>query len=211
MPERVLDTVILRVLAFAHPRGIEILLAALEAPIARFPTEVYNRDEDALPLTDRDEQLSELARGLRFAQRQMRDRPSHEADRFRAWLENARQLADHLTRGTLLVDPLSVDELPHREELMDRFGIGRGEAAALVLAERYGAEAVFLSSDDDACQAAKALGIGYLTLVDVLGRWIDRIVPTMGEFDDLVAGMRAAKFGLRQDVFRALRDALAGR
>jgi len=50
MPERVLDTVVLRVLAFAHPRGIDILLRALDAPRACFPAEAYNADEDALPL-----------------------------------------------------------------------------------------------------------------------------------------------------------------
>ncbi len=208
MPERVLDTVILRVLAFAHPQGIDILLRALNAPIARLPAEGYNRDEDALPLTTLDQELSELARGLRWARRQANERPAIEAARYQAWLENARQLSDHLMAGTLIIDPLSIDELPRREELMDRFGIGRGEAAALVLAERHGVEAVFLSSDDQACQSAKALGIGYLTLIDVLDAWIERAHPTIREFDELVAGMRVAKFGLRESMFRSLRERL---
>jgi len=210
MPERVLDTVVLRVLAFAHPRGIDILLRALDAPRARFPAEAYNADEDALPLDERDEDLSELARGLRFAHRQTRDRPAAEAARYQTWLEHGRQLAEHLARGTLVIDPLTVDELPRRDELVERFGIGRGEAAALVLAERYGAEAVFLSSDDDACEVAKKLGISRLTLIDVLDRWIECTRPTLHDFDALVAGMRAAKFGLRQEVFSALRGRVGG-
>lgn len=44
MPEPVLDTVVLRVMAFAHPNGIEILLETLNVSRARFPAEVYNRD-----------------------------------------------------------------------------------------------------------------------------------------------------------------------
>ena len=208
MPERVLDTVILRVLAFAHPRGIDILLSAIDAPIARFPAEGYNQDEDLLPLTTLDQDLSELARGLRWARRQTVERPALEAARCQTWLENAGQISDHLMAGTLVIDPLVISELPRREELMDRFGIGRGEAAALVLAERHGTEAVFLSSDDQTYQSARALGIGYLTLIDVMDGWIERAHPTIREFDELVAGMRAAKFGLRESMFRSLRERL---
>jgi len=67
MPKYVLDTVVLRVFAFAHPQGIDILLSALKAPSACFPTEVYNQDENNLPPNVSDESLSKLARGLRYS------------------------------------------------------------------------------------------------------------------------------------------------
>jgi hypothetical protein len=195
-PGPVLDTVALRTMAFAHATGLDILLAALAVPRVRVPTEVYNRDEADLPLETTDHDLSELARGLRFAQRQTASRPLAEARRYQTWLDHARQLATHLDRGTLVVDPLVVDELPERERLREEYGIGRGEAAGIVLAMREGAVVVFVSSDALACRVAAQVGISSLTLVDVLGLWIDRHCPTPAEFEVLVAGLSDARFAL---------------
>ena len=206
MPEAspVLDTVVLRTLAFAHPDGVDILLQALRVAHARFPAEVYNRDEAALPLDRADEGLSELARGLRYARRQMLGKPEAEAGRYRTWLEHAAQLPRHFERGSLFVEPLALEELPRREGLVRSFGIGRGEAACLTLAERKGARAVFLSSDDAACRVARRLGIAHLTLVDVLERWVEQGRPSLQELRVLVAGLAQARFGLPGDVVARL-------
>lgn len=208
-PGPVLDTVALRTMAFAHPTGLDILLAALAAPVVRVPTEVYNRDEAALPLSAADDGLSELARGLRFAQRQTAARPFAEARRYQVWLDNAVQLATHFDEGRLVVDPLHVEELPLRERLMDEHGIGRGEAAGLVLAKRDRTVVVLVSSDKQACRVARALGIGYLTLADVLRLWIDRCRPTPEEFQALVDGLRDARFQLAAEVAAELRSCLS--
>lgn len=50
MPEFILDTVVLRVMSFAHRDGLDILLQALGTQVTRCLAEVYNRDEDAVPL-----------------------------------------------------------------------------------------------------------------------------------------------------------------
>jgi hypothetical protein len=205
VPEPVLDTVSLRVMAFAHPDGIAILLAALEAARARFPAEVYNRDEDLLPAGAADEDLSELARGVRYVRRQAASLASADAQPFVTRLEHASQISDHLARGTLVIDPLTVDELPLRERYRDDYGIGRGEAACLVLARRYGTGMVFVSSDASAGRVAVALGVPTVTLPDVLTNWVDRLSPTVAELDALVAGMRAARFGLAQEFVETLR------
>lgn len=196
MPDPVLDTVSLRVMAFAHPRGIAILLAALGASRARFPAEVYDGDEDALPPDADDETLSELARGLRYARQQVDSLPAASFQRYAAWLQHAAQIAAHLTCATLVIDPLTASELPLRERYRADYGIGRGEAACLVLSCRRGSDSVFVSSDAVACQAAVDLGLSYLTLPDVLEAWVDRLKPTVADIDLLVAGMRAARFGL---------------
>lgn len=204
-PEPVLDTVALRVMAFAHPAGVDVVLTALAAARARFPGEVYDRDEAALPLAADDRGLSELARGLHHARRQVATLPAAEAKRYRDWLQHAAQIDAHLARGTLVIDRLEVEELLLREEHRDRYGIGRGEAACLILAQRYGAQVVFLSSDALACEAAATLGLSYLTLPDVLAAWVDRVTPTVADLDALIRGMRAARFGLKQDVIDRLR------
>lgn len=82
MLKYVLDTVVLRVFAFAHPQGIDILLSALKTPSACFPTEVYNQDENNLPPNVSDESLSELARGLRYAQLKAQILPRLQGQRF---------------------------------------------------------------------------------------------------------------------------------
>ncbi|MHB8644377.1 MAG: hypothetical protein ACYDAR_01155 [Thermomicrobiales bacterium] len=202
MNEVVLDTVALRVMAFAHPDGIDILLAALAVPTARLPAEVYNADEDA-PLMDAD--ISELARGLRFARRQVAMIPAAQGQRYATWLVNAAQITRHRAVGTLIIDPLTVEELPRREEVQQRFGIGLGESASIVLAERFGALAIFLSSDDFAYRAAQALGIRSFTLLDVLERWVQAQHPPLAVFDDLIEGMRTAKFGLKREFAAGLR------
>lgn len=42
MPEFILDTVVLRVMTFAHRDGLDILLQALGIQVVRCPAEVYN-------------------------------------------------------------------------------------------------------------------------------------------------------------------------
>ena len=200
LPEPVLDTVSLRVMAFANPNGIAILLAALSASQARFPTEVYNKDEDTLPLGADDTELSELARGLRYARQQVTFLPATAAQRYAMWLQHAAQIPAHLAGATLVIDPITASELPLREQYRAAYGIGRGEAGCLVLARRHGSAVIFLSSDAVACQAATDLGLPYLTLQDMLTMWVDRLGPTVADIDVLVAGMRAARFGLTQAV-----------
>lgn len=206
MREPVLDTVALRVMAFAHPTGIDVVLAAHGVARARFPGEVYDRDEAALPLDADDHGLSEFARGLRHAWRQAASLPAAEAERYRRWLRHAAQLGGHFARGALVIDRLAVEELLLREEYRDRFGIGRGEAACLVLARRDGARVVFLSSDAVACAAAADLGLPFLTLPDVLAAWVDRVAPVVADLDAMVDGMRAARFGLKEEFVAELRQ-----
>ncbi len=208
MPEAdppVVDTVVLRVMAFAHPQGLDILLQALSAPRARFPAEVYDWDEDAVPLSADDEALSELARGLRYARRQVETLPPAQAERYRTWLENARQLPPHRERGSFYVDPLKVDDLLEREALTGAFGIDLGEAACLVLAARSEVPALFLSADEAACRAARARATPYLTLLDVLEAWVQRERPPTSELERLLDGMKRAKYGLREDFAERLR------
>lgn len=206
MPEPILDTVSLRVMAFAHPEGIAILLSALGIAQARFPAEMYNHDENTLPLPADDATLSELARGLRYARRQVAARSPSEAARYATWLTHAAQIERHRGLGSLVVAPLQAYELPLRDRFRADFGIGRGEAACLVLARRHGAAAIFLSSDAVACQAATALDLPYLTLQDVLMAWVQRIHPSLANVDGLIAGMRAARFGLAPEFIASLRQ-----
>ncbi|MGH2459851.1 MAG: hypothetical protein ACRDIY_13405 [Chloroflexota bacterium] len=205
MPEYVLDTVVLQVMAFSDPDGVEILLQGLAVTKVRFPAEVYNWDQDSLPLDTPDDDLSEFARGLRYTFRQTRMLPPAEGGRYTTWLRNADQLARHRAEGSLVVDPLTIEELPQREELIEGYGIGRGEAACLVLVERYRAMGVFLSSDEDACAVARRLELTYCTIPDILDAWVKRSRPTMERLDTLIAGLRAAKFGLKAEVMERLR------
>jgi hypothetical protein len=204
----VIDTVVLRVMAFAHPEGLDILLLALNARRGRFPAEVYNRDEDALPPTALDDTLSELARGLRYARHRVQALPSAKAERYRTWLTHAEQLPRHLERGSLFVDPLGVSELPEREALMQAFGIDLGEAACLVLAARSRVPALFLSADEAACRAAQEQDIPYLTLLDVLEAWVRRERPDPAALEALVSGMRGAKYGLSASIAERLMSLL---
>ncbi|MDQ3397611.1 MAG: hypothetical protein M3511_07540 [Deinococcota bacterium] len=205
----VLDTVVLRVMAFAHPEGLQIVLRALRVKTARFPAEVYNWDEEALPLTANDEALSELARGLRYARQQVERLPGQQAQRFKIWLENAQQLPRHHARGSLIMDPLRLEELPRREELYQTFGIGRGESACLVLAERERSTAVFLSSDKEACKVAEHLTIPFLTLSQLIEMWVRQERPTRPEVEELLVGLKAAKFALGERDAALIREALA--
>ncbi|MBD2182793.1 hypothetical protein H6S82_16125 [Planktothrix sp. FACHB-1355] len=195
MSTTILDTVVLRVMSFAHPRGIDILLETLNISSARFPAEVYNRDENSRPLEEEDEGLSELAIGLRYAQRQSQQLPLAEAQRYHIRLRNAQQLPRHFKQGSLIVETLTVEELDDREILQKKYlKCHKGEAACLVLAKRYQGQAVFLSSDDGACKVAKDLGIPYLTLEDILQAWVEQKQPTSEEFDRLVNGMKNAAY-----------------
>lgn len=130
---------VLQAFVFGHPEGMGILLSALGTEAARFPAEVYARDENALPDEVSDATLSEFARGIRWAQKRVEGGPSDIAARYRAWLTHLPQLHRQLDRGTYYVDPLEVGELPLRQQFTERFGIGRGEAAGLVLACRSNA------------------------------------------------------------------------
>lgn len=208
MSKFVLDTVVLRVFAFAHPQGIDILLSALNTPQAVFPPEVFNLDEDSLPLGVSDESLSELARGLRYARRQVQLQPGLAGQRFQARLENATQVPRHIQAGSLFIEPLQLEEIPRRQNLITAYGIGRGEAACLTLAERHTGIAIFLSSDEAACQVAQALGISYLTIRDILIAWIRQVNPTPELFQELINGMRNAKFSISETVYQELQQLL---
>ncbi|MDJ1179549.1 hypothetical protein PJF56_11805 [Roseofilum sp. BLCC_M91] len=204
MTQFVLDTVVLRVFAFSHPQGIDILLEALNTPQAIFPSEVFNADENNLPLTESDQNLSELARGLRYARRQVQSQPELTRKRFQIRLENANQLYHHLQTGSLLITPLELQEIPRREQLMTTHGIGRGESACLTLAERNTSIAIFLSSDEAACQVAQILGIAHLTIPDILRQWILEVNPTLEQFQDLIEGMKNAAFTLPKPIDQEL-------
>lgn len=208
MSKFVLDTVVLRVFAFAHPQGLDILLEALNTSRAGFPAEVYNQDEDNLPLNTPDEDLSELARGLRYARRQAQTLPGLKGQRFQARLESATQLPRHIQAGSFFIEPLELEELPRREDLRQIYGIGRGEAACLVLAERETLTAVFLSSDEIACRAAQALGISFLTIPDVLTAWVHQAHPSLELLQALVDGMRNAAFTLPESLYQQLQRSL---
>jgi predicted nucleic acid-binding protein len=204
MSKFVLDTVVLRVFAFAHPQGIDILLTALNTSQAVFPSEVYHQDEDNLPLNVHDEDLSELARGIRYARRQAQNQPGLKGQRFQARLENATQLPRHIQRGSLYIESLQLEELPGREDVIKVYGIGRGEAACLVLALRDAFTAVFLSSDEIACKAAQDLNIPFLTIVDILTMWVSEIRPSLNLLQELVDGMRNANFALPDSEYQKL-------
>jgi hypothetical protein len=204
--EPVLDTMVLQAFGFGHPEGIETLLRILLVERARFPAEVYNGE--TLPLTEDDEDLSELALGLDYAERQIRTRPWVEAERFESWIDNASQLEEHLRGGSLEIDPLRVEELPEREDLMETYGIGRGEAACLVLAQRHGAPAVFVSADQEACEVADEIGIPRATIRDLLERWVNVFSPPVEEFDAMIEGLRRARFDPGEDFVASLRERL---
>jgi hypothetical protein len=164
-PKPILDNVVLRVMAFAHPNGLNILIQALSAPCLYIPAEVYNRDESALPINQRDINLSEFARGLRYSTRQIETLPMLQAHRYQAWLDHAAQVTQHLDHGSLQIQALTLAELDERDIIQNTHQIGRGESACIVLAQRYNLQAVFLSSDTKAWRIAQSLGINYLTLV----------------------------------------------
>lgn len=208
MTRFILDTVVLRVFAFAHPKGIDILLGALNTSQAAFPSEVYDLDEETLPLNAPDQILSELARGLRFARCKVQSEPRHKGQRYQAWLENATQIPRYIQTGNLLVEPLELEEIPRREKLSKDYGIGRGEAACLTLAERHTGMAIFLSNDEKACQVAQTIGISFLTIPDILAEWIRREHPARELFQELIAGMERASFAIPNAVHQDLQQLL---
>lgn len=208
MSKFVLDTVVLRVFAFAHPRGIDILLEALNTSQAVFPSEVFNGDEDSLSSNISDESLSELARGLRYAHRQVQSQPGVIGQRFQTRLENATQVSRHMHSGSLFIEPLELQEILRREQLIKVHGIAGGEAACLTLAERNMSIAIFLSSDEAACRVAQILDISYLTIPDILTEWIRRAKPTPELFQELIDGMRNADFAILDTLCQELQKLL---
>jgi predicted nucleic acid-binding protein len=207
-PKPILDNVVLRVMAFAHPNGLNILLQALAATCLYIPPEVYNRDESTLPINQRDINLSEFARGLRYATRQIQILPMPQARRYQTWLEHAAQVTQHLDHGSLQIQTLTLAELDERDIIQNTHQIGRGESACIVLAERHNLQAVFLSSDTKACRVAQSSGIDYLTLLDILERWIKQVHPSFEEFETLIIGMQSAKFSLKEAELSKLRKLL---
>lgn len=163
MLDLVLDIGLLRFAAFSLPGGLPRLLEVLAVPEVRVPAEVYNGDED-VPLPIDDVALSVLGRDIRT----MRDRAETQhwsvSQRERAALRQAEQLHDHLEDGVLIVDVLRPDELPRRERLQEQFGVGRSEAASLVLAERRDAAIVYLSPEEFACLIALQEGARVLAI-----------------------------------------------
>jgi hypothetical protein len=196
----ILDTMILQAFVFGHPQGCKILLEALEVDSACFPAEVYNVDEDRNDLPEGDHSLSEFARGIRWARRQVESLPAARSSRYQVWLNRLRQLHTHIQAGELAVDPLTIPELSAREAISQRFGIGRGESACLVLAQRRGGTAVFVSSDELACLTADALSVPFRTVPELLERWILRVKPIPALVQVLLNGMAYARFSLRQEV-----------
>lgn len=151
MRDPVLDVGLLRFVAFTPPVGLPGLLATIAAASARVPAEVYNGDEDAnLPIDDIG--LSVLARDIQTLRHQTV--AQH-------WTVSLR---DHLEEGSLIIEVLDVQELPRREQLQDRYGIGRGEAASLVLAERDDAAVVYLSPSGPAFNAARREGLRFIAV-----------------------------------------------
>lgn len=207
----VLDAVALRVMAFAHPDGINIMLVALHAGSATCPHDVYALDEAALPLDQHDGAISELGRGLRYAQRQVAHLPHTDAMRYMTWLQNAEQLRIAVRSGKLRIRSLSIDQTLLRDRLMATHGIGRGEAACLAYMIDSQATGVFVSSDQLACRVAAHLGLKFKTLEDVLARWIEQAGPSPAEFDALLAGMESARYSVRQATRDQLRQAVLDR
>ena len=93
-------------------RAFPILMEALDISQACLECEVYNQDEDSLPLSALDDDLSELAGGLRYAHRGSLSLPGLQGQRLQTWLENATQLPLHLRAGSLFIEPLTLEELP---------------------------------------------------------------------------------------------------
>lgn len=194
MSEPVLDTMVLQAFGFGHPDGFCILFEALGESVLRFPPEVYDLDEASVPLDKPDRGLSELASGLRFAQRQVERLPHDESARYRRWLDHARQIRDLITADWLRIDVLSIESLRIRAALMDEHGIGRGEAACIALAIEEEAPAVFVSSDQKACRVAEQLDVPYVTIVQLLERWILSTSPNLADVIDLLDGFASARF-----------------
>jgi len=163
VPDPVLDIGLLRFAAFTLPGGLPRLLEILAASAAHVPAEVYNGDEDA-PIPADDIALSSLARDIRALRQRADALHWSVSQRERAALRQAEQLQAHHDDGVLIVDALQPDDLPRREQLQERHGIGRSEAASLVLAERSGAAVVYRSPEDFACEIALYEGIRVMAL-----------------------------------------------
>ncbi len=87
---------------------------------------------------------------------------------------------------------------------MNKYGIGLGESACLVLAERESHTAVFLSSDKKCIQAADDLNISFLTIPNILTKWVQQRQPNLNLLQKLINGMRNAKFALKDSDYQQL-------
>jgi predicted nucleic acid-binding protein len=94
-------------------------------------------------------------------------------------LDRAAQVTQHLDNSSLKIQTLTLTELNERDIIQNSHQMGRGESACIVLAQRHNLKAVFLSSDTKACRVAQSLGVDYLTLLDILERWINQIHPSL--------------------------------
>lgn len=193
----ILDTNVLQHFAFAHPDGINILLKGIKNQSAYFPREIYNQDENELPLENHDVELSELARGLRYAKRRAMNPSDEKASRYQTWLNNSKQLPRHLERGSLIIAELVANEIPKREAVISQFGIAKGEAACLVLAQRFERVAVFTSMDNRALRAAEQLSIGVVSGLDVLMSYVKDQRPSEDFLRDFLEGLSNAGYRLR--------------
>lgn len=167
MHEPILDAGVLRAAVFTMSGGLMGLLTVVGASASRVPPEVYNSDEDVRLLAD-DAGLSVLARDFRAMRRRVDAGHWASVHGERASLRDAQRLRYHLEDETLIVDPLQPEELPRRENLRDHYGIGRGEAASLVLAERYGVEIIYLSPGGLAYDAARREGVRSIAIRDAV-------------------------------------------
>jgi predicted nucleic acid-binding protein len=92
---------------------------------------------------------------------------------------------------------------------MEAHGIGKGEAACLVLAQRHGARAVFVSADQEACEVADEIGIPRTTIRDLLETWVNVFSPPAEEFDAMIEGLRRARFDPGEDFVAPLQERLS--
>jgi hypothetical protein len=112
--------------------------------------------------------LSVLARDIQALRRRADSQHWASARRARASLRRAEHLRDHLADGSLIIDPLWPEELPQRESLRDRYGIGRGEAASIVLAKRDGVAVLYLSPEGLAFNSARIEGLDSIVIRNAL-------------------------------------------
>lgn len=210
MPESeppILDTMILQGFSFGMPDGLDILLTGLGVPVVRFPEQIYNRDENSIPLGDDHSHLSELAQGIRYFKRKSLALPAREAVRYQTCLVNAnQQLPRFLERGSLRIEQLDIQDLIKRDRLEQEEAIDPGEAACLALAHRSGGMAVFVSSDGAAGKVAEDLGVQLITTFDVLERWLQQTQPTLEDLERVLMGLTQARFGFKSSMAEALRS-----
>lgn len=163
MRDPVLAASTLRAIAFSTPGHLPLLLEAMHASAARVPVETYNCDEDA-DFPEGDIGFSAVAREVQTLRHRVQDLPWPRTQRESAALRRAEILAEYVSHGLLVIDPLSLGELRRREALRDRHGIGRGEAASLVLASRHNVPVAYFSPDDSILEIARCEGVAIFSV-----------------------------------------------